>query len=215
MIDPIEFYHSAITQYGLVPAKKKFFGEFASKYFSPYPQEGVREQLLAYQHLLSGKMYTFMYSPMYTDKLAFYDTRPIIISLKSYTAKSTQNKIELGLNINFIPPEMRMIVLSRLYETYRVILNENRQQLENLNYLDQRPLFIDTYDFMLTLDYLWESVGNTGYKFALRNYIFDRMSDIKAIDYDDWGKSIFIDSQQTAGASIGEIYHKYWQYKLK
>ena len=62
---------------------------------------------------------------------------------------------------------------------------------------------------------MWNSVGNTNYRFACRNYIFDRMKNIKTVDYSDWGQILFLESRDITGASIGQIYKEYYDSKHK
>lgn len=214
LISPRSYYTQAINESGgYFGAKSKNYSKFMSKYFSPIPDLNVMTYLLAFRHLMHGKIYTFNYSPVGADKLDFYDTRPIIISIKHFKADTTQNEIEFGLNLNFMPPKMKAVVLERLYTTYYSIINANYKKSLDNKHLTQRPLFIGTYDYMAVLDYLWESVGNTAYRFAIRNYIRPNMSNIKEVAYEDWGKIMFIDSKEICGASLGEVYKKYWDFK--
>ena len=82
----------------------------------------------------------------------------VILSLlfvKHFLAETTNNNIELGINLNFIPPKMKAIILQRLYNTYKSIIEKNMENMNKGNILSQRPLFVGTYDFMGVLDYLW------------------------------------------------------------
>lgn len=215
MVDPLNFYNDALHQYGFSKSKVIYTREFMDKYFNSSVQESTVFQMSAFNRLLTGKMYTFNYNPLNKDILDFYDTRPLIISLKNFKAKTTKNNIELGLNINFIPPEVRLWVLSRFYNVYKGILDYNEEKMSKGEVLNQKELFTASYNIMRVLDGLLEFVGKTAYRFALRNYISERIVIPKSVDYDDWAKAVFIDSQEMAGASISEIYKKYWDYKLK
>ena len=216
LIDPVKFYKDGSRQHGGVQAAKVYYyNDFTNKYFTPIVQESTVQQLLAFKHLIPGKIYTYQYSPIGAGTLDWYDTRPIIISIRHYKAESTSNPIEFGINLNFLPAQAKKIVLDRLYQTYRSLIDRNMRNIESGNILNQKPLFTDTHDFIKVLDYLWDSVGNTNYRFACRNYIFDRMKNIKAVDYSDWGQILFLESRDITGASIGQIYKEYYDSKHK
>lgn len=216
MQDPLEFYNQGIKEHGgVLGARSQYYGDFMQKYFAPTPQMETMKQLAAFKHLIPGKIYTYQYSPSGgAGPLGWYDTRPMIISIRHYTSPHTKNHIEFGLNLNFMPPKMKQIVIQRLYQTYQGIIDANMRLNELGNYTQNRPTFTGTHDFMKVLDFLWDSVGKTAYKFALRNYIYPNMSNIKTIDYADWGKILFIEPKDVTGASIGKIYKQYYQYKL-
>lgn len=215
LIDPIQFYKDGSKKHGGITAAKPYYYSYMTKkYFSPVVQESTIQQLLAFKHLIPGKIYTYQYSPIGGDKLDFYDTRPIIISIRNYKAESTDNPIEFGINLNFLPPQVKKIILARLYLTYHSLIERNMENLKAGNNLLQKPLFVGTHDFMKVLYYLWDSVGNTHYRFACRNYIFSRMQNIKCVDYEDWGAILFLESKDMVGATIGDIYKRYYYSKL-
>ena len=56
-----------------------------------------------------GKMYTFVYSPMHKNKLPYYDLFPLTIMIGRY------NDGFLGLNLHYLAPKYRQILLDKLY----------------------------------------------------------------------------------------------------
>lgn len=78
----------------------------------------------------------------------------------------------------------------------------------------QKPLFTEAYDYMAILDHILETLGKTAYRFAIRNYITDRIEYDRVIEYQDYGKLSFIETQDVVGVPLPEIYNQYWAYKL-
>ena len=66
---------------------------------------------------IPGKIYTYEYNPLYKDVLSFYDTRPIIF-VNDVIKASTGNDIVRGINLNFIPEEIRVATLEEFYKVF-------------------------------------------------------------------------------------------------
>jgi hypothetical protein len=116
--------------------------------------------------------------------------------------------------LNFLPSTTRINVLEQVYKVYKVIMDANAAN-ERLGALSkQKPLFIETYDYMAVLDHILETLGKTAYRFAIRNYITSNMHYGRVIEYQDFGKCAFIMTQDAIGATIEEIYNQYWEYNI-
>lgn len=59
-----------------------------------------------------GKMYLFHYDPKGRKQLPYYDTFPLILLTGIYRGGFT------GLNLHYLPPEQRLILLSNLAQKY-------------------------------------------------------------------------------------------------
>jgi hypothetical protein len=55
-----------------------------------------------------GKMYFFVYDPKTKEKMKYYDTFPLVLPIEPYADGF------LGLNIHYIPPRQRLILMDKL-----------------------------------------------------------------------------------------------------
>ena len=58
-----------------------------------------------------GKMYFYFYDPKTKDSMPYYDRFPLVIPIERY------NDGFLGLNLHYIHPKYRMILLDKLSDT--------------------------------------------------------------------------------------------------
>lgn len=60
--------------------------------------------------ILPGRMYLFQYDPKFKDTLPYYDQFPLVFPIERYPDGF------LGLNIHYLPPQLRIRLLDRLLE---------------------------------------------------------------------------------------------------
>ena len=70
-----------------------------------------------------GKMYMFMYEAKRKDKLKYYDYFPVTICLKRYATGFR------GINLHYLAPRYRALLMDGLYEFYREIEDESYFQI--------------------------------------------------------------------------------------
>lgn len=70
-----------------------------------------------------GKMYMFMYEAKRRDKLKYYDYFPVTICLKRYSNGF------MGINLHYLAPRYRALLMDGLYEFYREIDDESYFQI--------------------------------------------------------------------------------------
>ena len=58
-----------------------------------------------------GSMYMFMYDPKNKNTLPYYDKFPLVFPINFYSDGF------LGINLHYIPPEIRAVLMDRLYST--------------------------------------------------------------------------------------------------
>lgn len=63
------------------------------------------------QRILPGKMFFYFYDPKTKDSLPYYDKFPLVLPLEMYTDGF------LGLNLHYIRPKHRIVLLDKLYDT--------------------------------------------------------------------------------------------------
>lgn len=151
-----------------------------------------------------GKIYTFEYSAKtYLDPLPYYDTKPMIISLGVNT--SVKPLIELGININYLPNEIKKKFLQKLYKAYKTPISENIKGNKSENAKNQKGLNINYSIIKDLIDYYY--LG-----FAIKNYIPSRKGNIKVISYENWHHAILLDTASFIGASKTKVRFDYIKY---
>lgn len=78
---------------------------------SPNRNALLRDKDKKVERVYPGRMYFFSYDPKLKDTLPFYDRFPLVFPLEMY------NDGILGMNLHYIPPNQRLILLSKLYST--------------------------------------------------------------------------------------------------
>jgi hypothetical protein len=58
-----------------------------------------------------GSMFMFMYDPKHKNTLPYYDKFPLVFPINFYSDGF------LGINLHYIPPETRAVLMDRLYST--------------------------------------------------------------------------------------------------
>ena len=81
--DPTLVLEKLMADSGRDGAGQAAYKYFTHKYFRPIPNE-TSEPIKRMQMLIPGRFYTYKYDPLYKDKLDFYDTRPIMLCIKTY-----------------------------------------------------------------------------------------------------------------------------------
>lgn len=201
LLTPGEVYRSmAYRRGGLNRARLESYEYFDDNYFNKGNYN---------KKLIPGGIYTFNYDPISKDILDFYDKRPIIISLKSDFSKNTNNWIETGINLNFLPYREKIQTLDVLYTAYSKKIEDNIDREEE----DPERLFFLEKDYMKILNSLIYKIAKTEYKFAIRNYIFTRMKNKSKIEYEDWGLVPLINSETLMGLSLNEVHKEYKNFK--
>lgn len=213
---PYDFSARVSVKRGWEAARQWAHEYFMQKYFKLIPNE-TSEMIKRMRMFIPGRIYTYQYDPLYRNKLDFYDERPVMLCIKTYIHPKTNNNIQLGLNLNFIPAEIRTYILSKLWEVFaKGIKKDVEGRPENDNIASrQKLLFSPTFDVYGLLDYILGTVGKTYWTFGIRNYIFDRITNPKLIDYDDWGYIPLLSTNEIVGISERELLKIYWREKNK
>jgi hypothetical protein len=154
--------------------------------------------------LKPGKIYTFNYSAKtYLDPLPYYDTNPMILSLGVNT--SVKPLIEYGININYLPNEIKEKFLDSVYTAYKSSINENIKGLNSQRADKQKELSI-TYKMIKPL------VDKYYLGFAIKNYIPERKTNVKVISYENWHHALLLETASFIGASKTKVRFDYIKY---
>jgi hypothetical protein len=86
------------------------------KTLNPSPEAMMQDRQRLREKSIIGKMYFFFYDPKMKNSLPYYDRFPLVIPIERYPDGF------LGLNLHYIHPKQRIILLDKLSET----LNNNK-----------------------------------------------------------------------------------------
>ena len=212
---PKEVYQEYLKHFGLQGGRRVVYEYFRDNYFEPIPKMNREDVIKEYKKLIPGRVYTYNYDPLYPDNLSFLDKRPIILCIKEDINKNTKNHVHLGINFNFVPNKVRLNLLEVLFKSFEKLIMQDANRRIKDRQGRVTPIFKPNFDYYGVLEYLWNTVAKSGFKFALRNYVFSQMDNVKMVDYDLWGLITFLESKDITGASFGQIHKLYWTQKNK
>ena len=110
LIDRIQ---ASLAKEGLQPrtAAARTWLRSKVKDLTPSKTALMRDQERLRNKSMIGRMYFYFYDPKTKDKLPYYDRFPLVIPIERY------NDGFLGLNLHYIHPKQRLILLDKLSDT--------------------------------------------------------------------------------------------------
>ena len=147
-----------------------------------------RQALLADRQRLKnnaiiGRMYFYFYDPKTKDKLPYYDRFPLVLPIEQY------NDGFLGLNLHYIHPKQRVILLDKLSE------------YANNNKFDKTTKLRLSYDLLSKASKTYEV--NACIKRYLFNHVESRFLEITA---DEWDIAALLPVSLFVGATANKVY---------
>lgn len=130
-----------------------------------------------------GKMYFFFYDPKLKESLPYYDKFPLVIPIEQY-----QNGF-LGLNLHYIHPKQRIILLDNLSQT-----------TNNAKYDETTKLRI-SYDYLNKTSKVFQATPCI--KKYLYPFIQSRFLEITA---DEWDIAALLPVENFVGATSSKVY---------
>lgn len=131
-----------------------------------------------------GNMYLFHYSAKHDDKLPYWDRFPLILHLG--TKKGLKGGFA-GLNLHYIPPRKRAIVLDKLIA------------VSKLRTLSERSKLKISYDIV--------KAATKFYKATYKNYLYTQMrSKFIKIPATEWHEVVSLPLANFKGASKSRVY---------
>ena len=151
-----------------------------------------------------GKMFKFRYDPVTKDKLSYYDRSPMIISL----GKAPNGKCELGLNLNFLPKEVRYWMVGEIFRVYKQDIVAMAAGKNYRRAYEQEQVDMD-------FDLLQKNLGSWGLDFALRQYYISNTFDLAVVCYEDWVKMVMCNWNDYDGTQENDVIALYQEYLVK
>ena len=130
-----------------------------------------------------GKMYFYFYDPKTKDSMPYYDRFPLVIPIERY------NDGFLGLNLHYIHPKNRMILLDKLSDT-----------TSNGTYDEKTKLKIN-YRYLAAASKVFEATP------CIKRYLFTQIeSRFLEISADEWDIAALLPVESFVGASTSKVY---------
>ena len=130
-----------------------------------------------------GKMYFFFYSPKLEESLPFYDKFPLVIPIDE------RKDGFLGLNLHYIHPKQRIIMLDKLSST---ATNNS---------------FDETTKLRLNYDFLKKSMNIFEAKPCMKRYLFTHVkSRFLEIEASEWDIAALLPVESFEKASTSKVY---------
>jgi hypothetical protein len=168
------------------------------------------DAILGLGKFIPGKIYTYEYDPLYKDVLSYYDKRPIILVNEVYKAKNG-NDIVRGINLNFLPEEIRVATLQQFFKTFEGEITKSEEAAFKGTIFQGVGKIISFFrDWVQVLSMFGSSAG-VGYQFAYRSYIIDRIKNLRYVEYQHWEMIPFLNPEEITGAGVSQIYLEYWK----
>jgi len=134
-------------------------------------------------HSMIGRMYFYFYDPKTKDTMPYYDRFPLVIPIERYPDGF------LGLNLHYIHPKHRMILLDKLSDT-----------ASNNTYDDKTKLKIN-YRYLSAASKIFEATP------CIKRYLFTQIeSRFLEISADEWDIAALLPVESFVGASTSKVY---------
>ena len=153
------------------------------KTLRPTPTTIIRDKERLRQSTFIGKMYFMYYDPKTKDTLPYYDRFPLVIPIERY-----QDGF-LGLNLHYIDPKQRIILLDKLSETA-----SNKK-------FDATTKLKLSYEYLASASRLFEAQP------CIKRYLFSHIrSRFVEIDADEWDIAALLPVESFEKATTSKVY---------
>ena len=182
LIDRIK---TSLAKEGLTPRTNASRAWLRSKVKDLKPTSAglMRDRERLKNNSLIGKMYFYFYDPKTKDTMPYYDRFPLVIPIERYSDGF------LGLNLHYIHPKHRMILLDKLSDT-----------LSNDTYDEKTKLKIN-YRYLAAASKIFEANP------CIKRYLFTQIeSRFLEITADEWDIAAMLPVESFVGATTSKVY---------
>ena len=153
------------------------------KELKPSPQRLMNDRQRLRDSSIIGKMYFYFYDPKTKDKMKYYDRFPLVIPIENYKDGF------LGLNLHYITPKQRIILLDKLSET-----------ASNKSFDENTKLRI-SYAYLAAASKAFEATP------CIKRYLFSHIeSRFLEITANEWDIAVMLPVESFVGASTSKVY---------
>ena len=151
---------------------------------NPTRQSVTRDKERLKDSTIVGKMYFYYYDPKTKDMLPYWDKFPLVIPIETYRDGF------LGLNLHYISPKQRLVLLDALSE-----------YANNSNYDETTRLRL-TYSKLKNIGKAYKA------KPCIKKYLFKHVdSRFLEIEANEWDIAVLLPFQNFQGASANKVYN--------
>jgi len=182
LIDRIK---TSLAKEGLAPRTNASRDWLRAKVKSLRPTSStlMRDRDRLKQNSIIGKMYFYFYDPKTKDKMPYYDRFPLVIPIERY------NDGFLGLNLHYIHPKQRMILLDKLSQT------------ASNNTFDEKTKLRISYAYLSGASKAFEATP------CIKRYLFSNIeSRFLEISADEWDIACMLPVETFVGAKTSKVY---------
>ena len=176
---------SSLAKEGLTPRSNASRDWLRAKVkdLKPTSEALMRDRTRLKNRSIIGKMYFYFYDPKTKETMKYYDTFPLVIPIEEY------NDGFLGLNLHYIHPKQRVILLDKLSET-----------TSNDDY-DEKTKFKINYRYLASASKIFEANA------CMKRYLFTQVeSRFLEITADEWDIAALLPVESFVGANTSKVY---------
>lgn len=153
------------------------------KELSPSKQALMNDRQRLRDSSIIGKMYFYFYDPKTKEKMKYYDRFPLVIPIENYKDGF------LGLNLHYISPRNRIILLDKLSST------------ASNNAYDENTKLRISYAYLAAASKMFESTP------CIKRYLFSHVqSRFLEISANEWDIAVMLPVESFVGASTSKVY---------
>ena len=153
------------------------------KDLSPSASSLMKDRTRLKDKSMIGRMYFYFYDPKHKDTLPYYDRFPLVIPIERYSDGF------LGLNLHYIHPKQRIIMLQKLSEV-----------ASNDQYNEKTKLRL-SYSYLASASKAFEATP------CIKRYLFTNIqSRFLEITADEWDIACLLPVENFVGASTSKVW---------
>jgi hypothetical protein len=143
----------------------------------------MRDQERLRNKSMIGRMYFYFYDPKTKDRLPYYDRFPLVIPIERYSDGF------LGLNLHYIHPKQRLILLDKLSDT---LTNDKYDETSRLRL---------SYPYLSSASKIFEATP------CIKRYLFSHIeSRFLEITANEWDIAAMLPMESFVGAKTSRVY---------
>jgi len=181
----IDRINQSLSSEGYVPRTNKARAWLRSKVNSlkATPSSLMRDRLRLRDNTIIGKMYFYYYDPKTKDSMPYYDRFPLVIPIDQYSDGF------LGLNLHYIHPKQRIILLDKLSDT------------ASNSKFDAKTKLRLSYDYLKRASTAFEATP------CIKRYLYTNVtSRFLEISADEWDIAALLPMETFVNASESKVY---------
>jgi hypothetical protein len=181
----IKRIQESLAKEGLTPRTNKARAWLRAKVkdLNPTRQGIMADRIRLKDRSIIGRMYFFYYDPKMKDSLPYYDRFPLVLPIERYPDGI------LGLNLHYIHPKQRIILLDKLSE------------FTNNDKYDKTTKLRLSYDLLKSASRIFEATP------CIKRYLFNHIdSRFLEIEAGEWDIAALLPMESFVGANTNKVY---------